>query len=142
MSDELPAVLVVRRLIAANPERVYSAWTTPEHIRRWWRPGPVRCPVAEVDLCVGGRYRIANQLPNGQIIWASGTFEEIDPPRRLVYSWRMGDAADSRVVVQFEPRGAETEVIVTHERLAAATRREHLDGWTGCLAGLAAHLAA
>jgi uncharacterized protein YndB with AHSA1/START domain len=138
VTDELPAVLVVRRVIDAEPERVYAAWTTPERIRSWWRPGPVRCPAAEVDLRVGGRYRIANEFPDGRIIWAVGTFEEIEPPRRLVYSWRMGDAAvDSRVVVQFEARGGRTEVIVTHERLAPAIRKEHLDGWTGCLAGLA-----
>jgi uncharacterized protein YndB with AHSA1/START domain len=143
VTDSLPAVLVVRRLIAAEPERVFAAWTTPEHIRRWWRPGPVRCPAAEVDLRIGGGYRIANQMPDGRIVWAAGRFEAIEPPRRLVYSWRMGEVGpESRVVVRFEARREGTEVIVTHERLPPAARKDHLDGWTGCLAGLVEEFAA
>src|SRR5262249_11866527 len=58
--------LVVRRTIRAPVERVFDAWTRPEHLRRWWGPKPVRCTEAEVDLRRGGRYRIANQHPDGK----------------------------------------------------------------------------
>ena len=79
--------LVVRRHIAASPERVFAAWTQPEHLRAWWGPAGVSCPEAEVDLRVGGRYRIANQMSNGAVVWIAGVFERVDEPARLVYSW-------------------------------------------------------
>ncbi len=59
--------LVVRRTIKAGPERVFEAWTRPELLLAWWGPRPVRCSGAEVDLRVGGRYRIDNQLPDGAL---------------------------------------------------------------------------
>lgn len=135
------AVLVVRRTIRAAPERVFAAWTEPEQVRRWWGPGSVTCPEAEIDLRAGGRYRIANKMPDGSVQWIVGRFETVEPPRRLVYSWGMGEEgpSPSRVTVRFEPRGAETEVIVRHEKLEPSVRDMHLHGWEGCLDGLDAY---
>ncbi|MCI0571319.1 MAG: SRPBCC domain-containing protein [Myxococcaceae bacterium] len=136
--------LVVRRTIRAPVGRVFDAWTQPEHLRRWWGPGgPVRCPDAEVDLRVGGRYRIANAFPDGRVVWIVGEFELVSPPHRLVYSWRLepGTQEPERVTVRFEPKDGATEVIVVHERIASqASRDEHEKGWNGCLDGLAAYL--
>ncbi len=132
--------LVVRRTIRAATPRVFAAWTRPEHLMRWWGPEGVRCPAAEVDLRVGGRYRIANRMPDGQTVWISGAFERIEPPRLLVYSWVVGDAPQAeRVTVRFEPVEGGTEVIVVHEHIPdAPTRASHRHGWVGCLDGLQA----
>jgi uncharacterized protein YndB with AHSA1/START domain len=131
--------LVVRRTIGATAERLFSAWTEPAQLRAWWGPSGVRCIAAEVDLRIGGAFRIGNELPDGRVLWIAGTFEQIEPPHRLVYSWQMGEEAASRVTVQFIAAGADTEVIVTHERIRdAATRDDHERGWIGCLDGLAA----
>jgi uncharacterized protein YndB with AHSA1/START domain len=136
-----PAILVVRRTIRAPREKVFAAWTEARHLIAWWGPNAaVNCPSAEVDLRVGGRYRIANRFPDGRLLWIVGEFEVIEPPSRLVFSWKLGDEAAraERVSVEFESRGAATEVIVTHERIAdAATRAGHEQGWRGCLDGLA-----
>jgi uncharacterized protein YndB with AHSA1/START domain len=48
-------------------------------------------------------YRLGNQLPDGRVLWITGAFELIERPRKLVYSWRLGDEPMSRVTVQFEP---------------------------------------
>jgi uncharacterized protein YndB with AHSA1/START domain len=130
-------VLVVRRTIRAPVDEVFAAWTRPEHVVRWWGPRPVTCPHAEIDLRVGGSYRIGNLLPDGTTVWISGEFEEIRPDR-LVYSWSMEPGAPrQRVTVRFEPNEAGTEVIVVHERIATdASYRSHLEGWEGCLDGL------
>lgn len=136
-----PPPLVTRRLIAAPPARVFAAWIEPEQLRLWWGPAPVICVGAEVDARVGGRYRIANRFPDGAVLWISGTFERVDPPRLLAYSWRVepGPRRDERVTVRFEPRGAGTEVIVIHDRIAdAALRERHAVGWDGCLVKLEA----
>ncbi|TMQ07357.1 MAG: SRPBCC domain-containing protein [Deltaproteobacteria bacterium] len=137
MTDEL--TLTVRRVIAAPPARLFAAWTQPALLRVWWGPRDVRCIAAEVDLRIGGAYRLGNQLPDGRVVWITGAFESIDPPHRLVYSWQIGDEPQSRVTVQFAPLGERTEVTVLHERIATpAMRDDHARGWDGCLDGLLA----
>jgi uncharacterized protein YndB with AHSA1/START domain len=132
--------LIVRKTIRAKAERLFAAWTTPEELKQWWGPVGVKCIDAEVDLRRGGGYRIANQLPDGQILWISGEFEVIERPRKLVYTWGIEAErkGSERVTVQFEESGEYTEVIVTHERIASEELREmHQQGWVGCLEGLA-----
>jgi uncharacterized protein YndB with AHSA1/START domain len=138
-SDSGDVALIVRRTIRASAERVFDAWTKPEHLVRWWGPRPVRCSRAEVDLRVGGGYRIANQFPDGKVLWIVGEFELVKPPHKLVYTWRLepGTPSSERVTVRFEPRDGATEVIVVHERISsAAIRATHEQGWQGCLDGL------
>ncbi|WP_035871829.1 SRPBCC family protein [Cucumibacter marinus] len=134
----------MRRLVRAPRPRVFEAWTRAEHITRWWGPGEVTCPHAEVDLSVGGRYRIDNREPDGTIITITGTYEEIEEPNRLVYSWFLGETPDkdsgTRVTVEFNEHDEGTEVVVTHERLPdIPTRDMHAQGWAGCLDGLVAY---
>jgi uncharacterized protein YndB with AHSA1/START domain len=135
--------LVVRRTIHASPERLFDAWTRPEHLRAWWGPRPVTCSGAEVDLRVGGGYRIANALPDGTTVIIEGTFRQIERPHKLVYTWHMGqrEGTPSLVTVHFEARGDATEVVIVHESLPNnAVRDSHAQGWNGCLDGLVAYL--
>jgi uncharacterized protein YndB with AHSA1/START domain len=137
------AVLIVRRSIRASPERLFDAWTQPKHLKQWWGPKSVECVDAEVDLRVGGSYRIANQFPDGKILWINGEFEIIERPHRLVYTWRVSEAktAAERVTVTFAALGEETEVIVVHERIPTEAMRDmHEQGWAGCLDGLVDYL--
>ena len=136
--------LVVRRTIQATPERLFAAWTTPDQLRNWWGPAPVTCSHAEVNLRVGGQYRLANQMPNGETVWIVGEFEIIQPPHKLVYTWQLGTqpaAVSERVTVTFEARQDATEETVVHERIPdKATRDQHEQGWCGCFNGLANYL--
>lgn len=135
--------LMTRRRIHATAERVFEAWTQPAHLKKWWGPDAVTCTEAEIDLRVGGRYRIANQFPDGKTVWIVEEFELIEPPHKLVYTWRLepDSQASERVTVRFEPREGATEVIVVHERIAnRATRDMHEKGWQGCLDGLEKYL--
>jgi uncharacterized protein YndB with AHSA1/START domain len=134
--------LVARRTIKAAPERVFRAWTEPEQLVAWWGPRPVTCPHAEVDLRVGGRYRIVNALPDGRRLEIHGEFRVVEPPHRLVYTWQIDDVPgeSSVVTVRFEPRGQNTEVIVVHEEIPSETVRDsHAKGWAGCLDALERH---
>jgi uncharacterized protein YndB with AHSA1/START domain len=135
--------LIVRRTIRASTERLFDAWTQPEQLKQWWGPASVDCIDAKVDLRVGGRYRIANQFPDGKVLWIAGEFECIERPRRLVYTWRLESAEGppERVTVTFEERDSGTEVVVTHERIPTKAMRDmHEQGWLGCLDGLAEFL--
>lgn len=145
-SDEAASTvtLTVRRTIRASAERLFEAWTQPEQLKKWWGPASVECIDAKVDLRVGGRYRIANQFPDGKVLWIVGEFESIERPKKLVYTWRLEstEGLPERVTVTFEARGAETEVVVTHERIPTKGMRDmHEQGWIGCLDGLAEFVA-
>ncbi len=138
--------LRVSRVVRASPERAFHAWTEPRRIMRWWGPAGASCPEATVDLRVGGEYAIANQFADGRIVSIRGTFETVEPPHRLVYTWHVDGAPrgleSERVTVLFEPLldGA-TEIIVLHERIPTTKmRRDHVVGWAGCLDGLAAYI--
>jgi uncharacterized protein YndB with AHSA1/START domain len=136
--------LLVRRTIRAPADRIFDAWTRPEHLRAWWGPRPVTCSGAEVDLRVGGHYRIDNALPDGTTLAIRGSFRTVDRPHKLVYTWRMGaEPLESLVTVRFEPSGDDaTDVIIVHEQLPnQATHDSHDEGWNGCLEGLVAFLA-
>ena len=131
-------LLVVRRTIRASAERLFTAWTDPRHLAAWWGPRPVTCAGAEVDLRIGGRYRIMNAMPDGSTLAIEGEFLEIVPPTKLVYTWHAGQSSESSLVtVRFEERGETTEVIVLHDRIPSeAVKVSHEGGWTGCLDGL------
>jgi uncharacterized protein YndB with AHSA1/START domain len=136
--------LTARRTIRADAARLFQAWTDPAQLVAWWGPRPVTCAEAQVDLRVGGRYRIGNRMPDGGILYIGGVFEVIQQPRLLVYTWQVEPAAGTpeRVTVQFEERGDQTEVTVTHERIPDASMRDrHQAGWQGCFDSLAAYLA-
>lgn len=134
--------LVVRRSVRASPEAVFAAWTDAEALRQWWGPEGVPCAGAEVDLRVGGAYRIGNTMPDGRVVWITGAFERIDPPRELVFTWHVDGGAAERVSVRLTPQGDETDVVVVHQKIVdAASRTSHESGWVGCLAGLQRHFA-
>ena len=137
------ATLVIRKRIPASIDKVFAAWTEPDHLKHWWGPPEGHCPEAEIDLRIGGTYRIANRMPDGRTIWICGTFDVIEPPTRLTYSWQL-DASrmpPEQVTVQFRPLDGETEVVVTHERIVDMDAyRSHTAGWESCLQDLLRYL--
>jgi uncharacterized protein YndB with AHSA1/START domain len=138
--ETVRSTLVVRKTIRATAQHLFELWTQPEHIKHWWGPANVTCIEATVDLRIGGGYRLGNRLPDGSVLWIFGQFEVIEPPHKLVYTWRIESESREfeRVTVLFEPKDGTTEVIVMHERIPDAQRRsQHEQGWIGCLAGLA-----
>ena len=86
--------LVIERTLKASPERVCEAFTNPEQLTQWWWPQGFSCPAAEVDLRVGGSYKLAMQWPdaipsdNQFAHHMGGEYYEIDRPRRILMSGR------------------------------------------------------
>ena len=135
------------RLIPADRERVFQAWVDPEIRRQWWCAAEgMACGVCEMDTSPGGKYRI-NMTKDGQEMVTVGEFVELDPPRKLVFTWSwegMDFGKDSRVTVElfeteFDGEPA-TELVLLHERLGTPHERsEHTSGWMGCLKTLSGH---
>lgn len=131
--------LTLRRTFHAERERVFRAWTDATTLRQWFCPVGFSVAAAEVDLRVGGSYRFAMKPPDGDPSVAFGTYREISPPERLVYTWRWegGEMDDTLVTVEFHDLGGSTEVVLVHEMFPAAEVRDrHAEGWAGCLAHL------
>lgn len=131
-----PTELFASQVVRAERHKVFAAWTTPALVRQWWGPPPFTCPVAEIDLRVGGAYRLANLGLDGEIIWISGVFTRVEAPEALSYTWTLSThrAEPSLLHVTFLDHPEGTEVRIHHERFAdIAVRDEHALGWQGCL---------
>jgi uncharacterized protein YndB with AHSA1/START domain len=130
--------LSLSRTFDAPREVVFEAWTDPTVLKEWWGPGGFTTPSVEMDLREGGKYRIAMQPPVGDLVYVGGTFREIRPPARLVYTWAWeeddGPGHESLVTLDFADRNGKTVLTLTHERLADAESRDgHVDGWSSSL---------
>lgn len=141
MSTKTQNSLRVSRVIAADPDTVFRAWTEPEQLRRWSHPEGGALVDVQVDLVVGGRYRLAMRTPDGEVHTAIGVYREIERPRRLVYTWDWEEDAfrvgETLVTVEFKDLRGSTEVVLTHERFPDAdTKAHHEQGWTGLMNGL------
>jgi len=132
------AKLVVDQAVAADPARVYAAWTSAEDLARWWWPH-IPDTTYEVDARVGGRYQIRSSSAG---IGAGGEFLELDEPRliRMTWSW-MDDGVsqvEEQVRVGFAPIPDGTLVTLIHELSPLAGDGEDLrQGWDDVLARLA-----
>jgi uncharacterized protein YndB with AHSA1/START domain len=78
--------LTLTRLIDAPREALFRCWTEPQLIKQWFAPKPYTTPVAEVELRAGGRNLIVMKSPEGQEIPCPGTYLEVVPNRKLVFT--------------------------------------------------------
>jgi uncharacterized protein YndB with AHSA1/START domain len=131
-----PTSLVVSRTYPATVERVFKAWTDANQLGQWFAPSDDYTTQARVDLRVNHVYSIAITHKGGNVHKIVGTYRLIEPPRKLVYTWRWegGPASDTLVTVDFTPEGNATLVTITHEQfLSVEDRDKHNEGWNGCL---------
>jgi uncharacterized protein YndB with AHSA1/START domain len=129
--------------IAAPPERVFRALTAPEELVRWWGAEDVyRTTKWDADVRVNGRWRAEGVGADGVPFSVEGEFLEIDPPRKLVQTWKpQWDAGQvTKVSYLLEPIAAGTRVVVRHEGFGARADscRSHGEGWESVLEWLRA----
>jgi uncharacterized protein YndB with AHSA1/START domain len=135
--------LTIKRRFNASPEKVFSAWTDPEKMKRWMGPGQVFAKHTESDPRVGGRYRIVMQAPSGEEFDVSGVFREVIANEKLVYTWggTLTPEQQTLITVTFKRDGDGTLFTLTHEQFPDdAVRDAHQGGWNGALEKLTAFL--
>ena len=136
--------LQIRRTFAASREKVFRAWTEPEQLKKWFAPtDEYSTPIAEVDLRVGGRYRIQMRSPEGGLHTVRGNYREVQTLEKLVYTWDWEDnpMGETLVTVEFRDLDEATEIVLTHEFFPNQEAQDkHNQGWTGCLDRLAQYL--
>jgi uncharacterized protein YndB with AHSA1/START domain len=126
------------RVLPAPRSRVFTALTEPEALAKWWGPNGFTAPSLEIDLRVGGSYRIAMQPPEGELFYLVGEFLEVDAPTKVAYTfrWEDPDPEDQETVVTLSLReaGASTELTFTQGTFLTERRRAlHDEGWTNGL---------
>jgi uncharacterized protein YndB with AHSA1/START domain len=137
MEASAEAVVFQRRL-PGPPERVFAAWTDPALLARWM--SPFAAASAQVDLRVGGHFSIVMHGPgDGGGIHHSGTYRVVDPPHRLVFTWRSPFTGPEPSVISLTLRPVEdgTELTLVHEHLPADQVASHRGGWNQILDHLA-----
>lgn len=96
----------VRRHFAATPERVFDAWTDATNIGAWMFAATMGDEVlrTSIDPREGGRFSFVVRR-NGQELDHNGTYIEFDRPRRLAFTWGIGEHGDdgSIVTIAFAP---------------------------------------
>ncbi len=124
--------------LAVPAAAVFEALTEPQQLAKWWGPHRFTTPSLDLDLYVGGRYRLAMQPPEGDLFHLQGEFLEIDAPRRLVYTFRWEepdpDDVDTVVTLSLLELGGSTRLMVDQGAFATEPRRElHERGWSDSL---------
>lgn len=120
----MPEPIVVRRRIAAPPSIVYGYLTDSELWARWQGVG------ATIEATPGGIFGIS--MPNGQR--ARGQFVELEPHRRVVFSWGWVDhpgvpPGSSTVEIDLVADEGGTMVTLTHTGLPPEEIDVHRLGW-------------
>jgi uncharacterized protein YndB with AHSA1/START domain len=106
--------LVVTRTIDGPRGVVFEAWTDAELFRQWWVPASLGITLlsCEIDARAGGGYRLTFDNGAGEPIAFFGTFLEVTPPMRLVWTNEEGDEGTVVTTVTFEDDGAGTRLVV------------------------------
>lgn len=105
--------LVVRRTVRAPARVVFEAWTKPELFMRWWVPKSYGLTLlsCEMDVRVGGTYRLVFRHGASTMDFY-GTYRDVTPPSRLVWTNEEGDAGETVTTVTFDEEDGETSLVV------------------------------
>ena len=86
-----PAPLRLSRAFSAPRETVFKAWSSADHVKRWFCPDGYSVPEAKVEMRVGGAFEVCMRSPEGVEHWTKGTFTEVRAPERLAIDHRVID---------------------------------------------------
>ena len=151
MENQIPRELTLTRIFNAPREIVFKAWTDPRLLAQWWGPHGFTNPVCEVDARPGGAIYINMRWPDGRDNFMKGTFHEVVPPERLVFTTSAleDDAGMPQLevlnTVTFAEQGSQTKltlhaVVVRAGPAAEGALSGMEEGWSQSLEKLAAAL--
>jgi uncharacterized protein YndB with AHSA1/START domain len=131
--------------IAVPPERVFRALTTPEELVRWWGSDDLyRTTAWTADLRAGGKWRAEGKGKDGHAFSVEGEFLEVDPPSKLVQTWKPDWDAGHVTTITYRLTAIEkgTRVTVRHTGFAGRPQacQGHSDGWERVLGWLGGFL--
>ena len=144
----------VSRVFTAPRETVFKAWSSADHIKRWFCPTTYMVPEAVVEMRVGGRFEVCMRSPEGVDHWTKGTFTEVIAPERLTIDHHVidpcggGPLFSAVTAVKFIDKGRDgtlMEVVQTYSAAGTAQADQMLkgapEGWRQTLDKLEAEVA-
>lgn len=78
--------LVLEREVDVPPEKVWAAWTKPEHVKQWFAPRPWSITECTIDLRPGGEFSFTMKSPEGELFPNAGCYLEVVPTEKLVWT--------------------------------------------------------
>lgn len=143
--------LTIDRFIKAPPSVVWKAWSTPEHLAKWWIPAPIECKVIKLNLLPGGAFETRMREGDGEFQpHVEGCFLDVVPEARLVFTtvltegWKPAEPwLALTAIITFEAEGSGTRYAsrVLHKNAEDSRKHEEMgfqDGWGTALDQLAA----
>jgi uncharacterized protein YndB with AHSA1/START domain len=130
--------LTLKRRLKAPPAKVFDAWADPQKLVLWFGPAhTVQDSVrAQMDVRPGGRFRVQFSTDEGESHEVGGTYKELVPDKRLVFTWAWHTTPEreSLVTITLAPDGDGTLLTLHHEQFFDEPARDgHQRGWTGTL---------
>jgi uncharacterized protein YndB with AHSA1/START domain len=131
-----PAPVRLRRVFAAPRETVFNAWSSADHVKRWFCPAGYSVPEAKVEMRVGGVFEVCMRSPEGVDHWTRGTFTEVSPPGRLAIDHHVVDpcgggplfSAYTEVNFSDNASGTLIEVVQTYSFAGSAQAEQMVKG--------------
>jgi len=108
--------LAVTRTFNGPARLVFEAWTKPELLERWWAPKSMGVSLlsCEADVRVGGKYRFVFGHDASKTMAFFGSYLEVTPHSRLVWTNEEDEGGGAVTTVTFEEKGDQT-LLVLHE---------------------------
>lgn len=149
--------LLITRSFELPVELLWKAWTKPLLFKKWWGPKGFSCPYCVVDLREGGKYLHCLQTRQGENIWLAGTYLQIIPHRKMVFTASFADEEgnivtpsyygldqfpnEMKIAVVFEIVDVVTKLIVHLDMFLPEEIREQVHaGWNESFDKLSAKL--
>ena len=108
---------VVKKFFPADSHSLFSVFTQPEKMEKWLILDKNWETQIKNSLTIGGRFNIHMRTEYGLLSQNGGVYVEIDRPKRLVFTWAINGAVDSKVTINFREVDEGTEIIVTQDNL-------------------------
>lgn len=123
--------VTLERVFEVAPSVLFDAWTVPDVASRWLFAPSGGGSVCELDVRVGGAYRIT-RTEDGQEYVAVGEYVTVDRPSRLAFTFGMPQFSPefATVTVEIEPEGGGSRLRVTQDSLQPDFKQPILDGWS------------
>ena len=127
--------LRLSRLFHAPRETVFKAWSSADHVMRWFSPESYSVAAARVEMRAGGAFEVCMRSPAGETHWTRGSFVEVSPHERLVIDMYALDNGGARLFRAYtevgfsdEPGGARMDVTQTYTIIDPAMAESMLRG--------------
>jgi uncharacterized protein YndB with AHSA1/START domain len=142
-ADTRTPTLRLSRVFHARRETVFKAWSSADHVKRWFSPETFTIPHATVQMQVGGPFELSMRSPAGGEHWIQGRLVEVVPHSRLVIDMRVSDSAGKPLFVAYTELdfanvlgGTRMDLVQTYTLIdpsAASMVQGALQGWRSTL---------